>query len=402
MKILVINAGSSSLKYQLIDIETEAVVAKGLCERIGIEGGTFAHKTSDGRAIENPADMPDHMAAFRLVTEALLSPEHGVIAELAEISAVGHRFTMGGARYTSSVRIDDEVIAELERISPLAPLHSPPQLTAIRACMNVMDPSVPQCAVFDTSFHATMPPKAYMYAVPYEYYEKHGIRRYGFHGTSHRYVSAACAEIMGKPIGELKIITCHLGNGASIAAVDRGQVVDTTMGLTPLDGLMMGTRTGAMDPAIVTFLMQAEGLTAPEADDLMNKRSGILGVSGISSDQRDIMAAIEEGNERAILTNAMFAYQIQKYIGAYTVAMGGLDAIVFTAGVGENQRLLRYEICEGLAVLGVRVDEELNEKMYLGVQGEISAEDSKVRVFVIGTNEELMIARDTAEIIKAL
>ena len=401
MKILVINAGSSSLKYQLIDMETEAVSAKGLCDRIGMSGGTFKHTAADGRVIEKNEDMVNHLEALTLVTDALTGAEGGVIADLSEISAIGHRFTMGGPKYTASALIDDVVLAELDSISPLAPLHSPPQLMAIRACLTAFDSSIPQCAVFDTSFHATMPPKAYMYALPYEYYEKYSIRRYGFHGTSHRYVSRRCAEMADKPIEELKIVTCHLGNGSSMAAIAGGKVIDTTMGLTPLEGLMMGTRTGSMDPAIATFLMNVEGFSPQEMDELMNKKSGLLGVSGISSDMREIMKAEEEGNERAILTLEMLTYQIQKYIGAYAVAMDGLDCIVFTAGVGENQRLLRKAVCDGLGVFGVKTDTEANDVMWLGKEGEISAADSKVRVFVIGTNEELMIALDTKELINA-
>ena len=396
MKILVINAGSSSLKYQLIDMNGEVTVAKGLCERIGIDG-KFTHKW-DGKEYKKDVAMPDHTAAFAQVREALTSGEGKVIDDLSEVTAVGHRAVQGGDSYNCSVRITDDVIGKIKEHAALAPLHNPATIKGIEASIATFGADMPQVAVFDTAFHQTMPPVAYLWGLPYEMYEKHGVRRYGFHGTSHRFVSARCCELLGKPDGEgTRIITCHLGNGSSIAAIKDGKVIDTTMGLTPLDGFLMGTRCGMLDPSAVTFIMEKEGLSPKEMDDLMNKKSGMLGVSGVSSDDRDIAAAIEEGNERAKLAWDMRSYQILKYIGGYVAALGGLDAIVFTAGIGENQKLLRAEILEGLAYLGVKVDHEANDVR--GVEREITTADSAVRGFIIPTNEELVIARDTMALV---
>lgn len=402
MKILVINAGSSSLKYQLIDMDTEQMLAKGNCERIGMKDGKFGHKTADGREKKATVDMPDHTAAFELVTKALLDKEVGVISSLKEISAVGHRVAQGGAIFNKSVLVNDEVIKGVESLIPLAPLHNGPEVQGIYACQKVFGKDLPMCVVFDTSFHSTMPAKAYMYPIPYEYYEKYNIRRYGFHGTSHRYVSKHCAHLMHQPLEDVKMITCHIGNGSSITAIRDGHVVDTSMGLTPLDGFMMGTRTGSLDPSIVTFIMEKEGLTPKEMDDILNKKSGMLGVSGISSDDRDIMKAEVEGNPRAILTHEILIYQIIKQIGAYAAAMNGVDCIVFTAGLGENQSNLRYNVCRGLKYLGVKVDAEVNDKTVGGKEGKITTFDSQIPVYVISTNEELVIARDTKEIVEKL
>lgn len=397
MKVLVINCGSSSLKYQLIDMTNEEALAQGLVERIGIEGSILTQKV-EGREkyiIEQP--MKDHQEAISLVLNALVGEEHGVIADMSEISAVGHRVVHGGENYAESVLIDEEVMAALEECVKLAPLHNPPNITGINACKALM-PNTPMVAVFDTAFHQSMPDKAYMYALPYELYEKHGVRRYGMHGTSHRFVSAKVAELMGKSMEDLKIITCHLGNGASCAAVKNGKSVDTSMGFTPLEGLVMGTRCGDIDPAIVPFVMKAENLSAQEVDTLMNKKSGVLGLSGVSSDFRDIEKAESEGNDRARLALDVFYYRVRKYIGAYAAAMGGVDCVVFTAGLGENSIDARKIICEELGFLGMKIDEEKNN-----VRGKatlISTEDSAVKVFVVPTNEELMIARDTMEIVK--
>ena len=334
MKILVINAGSSSLKYQLIDMENESVAAKGICERIGMNDGIFSHKTFDGREKNLTTDMEDHTQAFQLVKDALIDGEVGVIQSLSEVAAIGHRVVQGGSIFSKSVLITDDVLKGIESLNPLAPLHNPAHVQGIRACQDVFGTQVPQVAVFDTAFHSTMPPKSYTFAIPYEYYEKYAVRRYGFHGTSHKYVSHRCAEIMGKPIDKLKLITCHLGNGSSITAVQDGRVLDTTMGLTPLDGFMMGTRSGTLDPSVVTFIMEKENLTPKEMDNILNKKSGLLGVSGVSSDARDVAQAVVEGNPRAVLAQEMLVYQIVKYIGAFAAAMNGVDAIVFTAGLG--------------------------------------------------------------------
>jgi len=396
MKILVINCGSSSLKYQLIDMENEKVLAKGLVERIGIEGSILTQKVNDEKyIIEKP--MKDHQVAIELVLGALIDSTHGVIADMSEISAVGHRVVHGGEKYDRSVVIDDVVMNNLEKCAKLAPLHNPANIIGINACKKLM-PNTPMVAVFDTAFHQTMPEHAYMYALPYEYYEKHSIRRYGFHGTSHKFVSFAAAEMMGKSIEDLKIITCHLGNGASCTAIKNGKSVDTSMGFTPLEGLVMGTRCGDLDPAIIPFLMREENLSAEEIDKIMNKKSGVLGVSGVSSDFRDIEAAAESGNHRAQLALDLFHYRVRKYIGEYAAAMGGVDTIVFTAGLGENSKESREEICKGLEFMGIEIDIEKNNVR--GKAAEISTDNSKIKVFAIPTNEELMIARDTLELVK--
>jgi acetate kinase len=398
MKILVINAGSSSLKYQLIDMDTEKMLCKGNCERIGQEKGSFSHKTADGRKTSSEPALPDHKAAFKLVTQILVDKEFGVIKNLSEIAAIGHRVAQGGSIFHHSVLVDEEVIKGVESLVPLAPLHNGPELQGILACREVFGTEMPECITFDTSFHASMPEKAYMYAIPYEYYEKYKIRRYGFHGTSHRYVSQHCAHLMHQPLEDIKMVTCHIGNGSSVTAIKDGHVVDTSMGLTPLGGFMMGTRCGDLDPSIVTFLMEQEGLTAKEMDDLLNKKSGMLGVCGYSDD-RDVTSAEIRGDHRAALTHEMLIYQIAKYIGAYAAAMNGLDAIVFTAGLGENVPKIRYGVCRYLRFLGTKVDGVLNDQMILGKGGKISSFDSQVQVWVIPTNEELMIARDTKEIV---
>ena len=397
MKILVINAGSSSLKYQLIDMQDESVLAKGNCERIGIDG-KFTHKTADGKVIKRDVAMPDHTAAFNIVKDALLSGEGKVIDSLDEVSAIGHRIVQGGAKFDHSVLVDEQVVKDIEGYSALAPLHNPAHVQGIRAATAAFGTEIPQVVVFDTSFHQTMPPYAYMFGVPYEYYEKYAVRRYGFHGTSHRYVSHRCCELLGKPDGEgTKIITLHLGNGSSIAALRDGHVVDTTMGLTPLDGFMMGTRSGAIDPSVVTFIMEKEHFSPSEMDVVLNKKSGMLGISGISSDDRDIDAAVKAGNERAKLAWDMRTYEIIKYVGGYIAALGGVDALVFTAGIGENQDALRAEILNAFAFMGVKLDVEAN-KVH-GEEKEITTPDSKIRAFVIPTNEELMIAMDTASLV---
>ncbi|MBQ1517483.1 MAG: acetate kinase [Clostridia bacterium] len=399
MKVLVINAGSSSLKYQLIDMDNEQVLAKGNCERIGIDG-IFGYKTADGKKIEKNVDMPDHRAAFMQVKDALTDAENGVISDLSEVSAIGHRIVQGGAIFSESCIVNEDVIKGIESLIPLAPLHNKGHVQAIRACIEVFGEDVPEVVVFDTAFHSTMPEKAYIYPIPYEYYEKYQIRRYGFHGTSHRYVSGKCAELMGKDIKELKIITCHIGNGSSITAIDGGKVIDTSMGLTPLDGFMMGTRTGTLDPSVVTFIAEKEHLTPHDMDTLLNKKSGLLGVSGISSDDRDVTKAAKEGNKRAQLAHEILEYEIAKFVGGYYVALGGCDAMVFTAGLGENQHHHRKVVCQYLECLGVKLDEEKNKEMILGKCGKISAEDSKVEVYVIPTNEELVIARDTKALVE--
>ncbi len=401
MKILVINAGSSSLKYQLIDMDTEQMIAKGNCERIGQEGSFIGHKTADGRSFTKEIPMPDHSKAFRAVSEALLSEEYGVIKNLDEVAAIGHRIVQGGALFKDPELVTEDVIAGIESLIPLAPLHNPGHVQAIRGCQEVFGDSVPMVVVFDTAFHATMPEKAYMYAVPYEYYEKYGVRRYGAHGTSHRYVSAEMAKMMGKDIKDLKLITCHIGNGSSITAVKYGKVVDTSMGLTPLDGILMGTRSGCLDPSVVTFIAEKENFTPQEMNTLLNKKSGLLGISGVSSDDRDVTKAEEEGNHRAHLVHEMLYYQIAKYIGQYLVAMGGCDGVVFTAGLGENQPALREAVADYFAFAGVKLDKEVNNATK-GKTAFISAEDSRIPVAVIATNEELAIARDTKAIVEKL
>lgn len=398
MKVLVINAGSSSLKYQLIDMDTVTVLAKGLCERIGIDGSNLQHKNLvKGISEKVESKMESHADAIRMVIDALTDAEYGVIKSMDEIGAVGHRVVHGSEYFADSCVIDGKVMEALKMCIPVAPLHNPPNITGIEACEKIM-PGVKQVAVFDTAFHQTMPKKAYMYALPYEYYEKYKIRKFGFHGTSHRFVSAEAAKMLGKPIEDLKIITCHLGNGSSVAAVDHGKCVDTSMGFTPLDGVVMGTRTGSMDPAVVTFLMENAGMTAKEVDNLMNKKSGVFGISGISSDFRDLSAAAEDGNDRAQLALDMFTYSVTKLIGAYAAAMGGVDAVVFTAGIGENDGAIRAKVVENLGFMGIKVDPEKNR-----VRGEavdVTADGATVKTLVIPTNEELMIALDTQRLTK--
>ena len=396
MKILVINCGSSSLKYQLIDMTSEQPIAQGLVERIGIEGSVLTHKVN-GKKYKIEEEMKDHKKAIELVLNALVNEEYGVIKNMEEISAVGHRVVHGGEKYAESVLVDSEVMEALEDFVKLAPLHNPPNIIGINACKELM-PSTPMVAVFDTAFHQTLPDYAYMYSLPYDLYEKHGIRKYGFHGTSHKYVSAMAAEVLGKNIEDLKLITCHLGNGSSLAAVKNGKCVDTSMGFTPLAGLTMGTRCGDIDPAIVTFLIKELNYSVDEVNKIMNKESGVLGISGISSDFRDILKAAAEGNERAELALNIFKNKVIQYIGAYTAVMGGVDAIIFTAGVGENSEPIRKRIVSELGFLGIKLDEEKNKVM--GETETISTEDSKVKVLAIPTNEELMIARDTKEIVE--
>lgn len=405
MKILVINCGSSSLKYQLLDMKDESVLCKGSIERIGlkINGGeeNVIVKVGDDKFTYDK-ELKDHVAAFNEVKYILSEGEHKVIDSFSEIDAIGHRIVQGGDRYTKSVLVTEKVVKDVEELAPLAPLHNPAHLMGYRACLEVVGPDVPQVFVFDTSFHSTMPPKAYMYAVPYEYYEKYAVRRYGFHGTSHKFVSHRVADKMGKNIKDLKIITCHLGNGSSVAAVDHGKVVDTSMGFTPLDGFMMGTRSGGVDPSVVTFIMKKLNLTPDEMDNILNKQSGVNAISGVSSDDRDICAAQNAGNERAILAHEMQAYEIAKYIGSYIAAMNGVDAIVFTGGIGENGFWLRSKICSYFGYMGVHINEALNQATVKGAEAELTEPDDKVRVFILATDEELTIARDTQEIVKNL
>jgi len=397
MKILVINAGSSSLKYQLIDMDTKAVLAKGLCERITLDGSKLNHTPQGGEKVVIESPMPTHAEAIKLVIDALVDKNHGVIESMSEIGAVGHRVVHGGESFSGSVVIDDAVKGALRDCIELAPLHNPANIIGIEACEKVM-PGVKQIGVFDTAFHQTMPQEAYLYGIPYEYYEKYKIRRYGFHGTSHNYVSGKAAELLGKDIKDLKIITCHLGNGSSVAAVKNGKVIDTTMGLTPLAGILMGTRSGDIDPAIVTFLMEKENLGIEEINAVLNKKSGVFGVSGVSSDFRDLAKAADEGNKRADAALKMFCYGIKKYIGSYAAAMGGVDAVVFTAGVGENDSATRAGIVEGLQFLGIKIDAEKNKLR--GQAIDVSADGAAVRTLVIPTDEEMMIAIETERLAK--
>lgn len=398
MKILVVNAGSSSLKYQLIDMKDESVLAKGICERIGTDKGHIKHSTADGRKFEADAAMPTHSEAFDECVKALTGDEYGVIKSMSEINAVGHRIVQGGAIFSQSVLVDDKALADIDELSELAPLHNPAHVLGIRACIKCLGDNVPQVAVFDTSFHSTMPATSYMYALPYEYYEKYKIRRYGAHGTSHRYVSDRCAEMLGVDKKDIKIITCHLGNGCSITAIKDGKCFDTSMGLTPLDGFMMGTRCGGIDPSAVTYAMDKLGLTPKQMSDVMNKQSGVLGISGISNDNRDVSAAAAAGNERAQLACDMQVYQIRKFIGSYIAAMDGVDAIVFTGGIGENDSRTRREVCKDMSFFGVEIDNDLNDTIH-GKECDLSTEASRVKVLVIPTNEELVIARDTVALI---
>ena len=396
MKILVINCGSSSLKYQLIDMENENVLAKGLCERIGIEGSKLTHKPAGKDVLEKVEPMPDHQVAVKLVLDALQDATYGVISDVNEISAIGHRVLHAGMHYSESIIVNEDVKKVVRDCFDLGPLHNPANLIGIEACEAAM-PGIPNVAVFDTAFHQTMPEKAYMYAIPYEYYEKYDIRRYGFHGTSHRFVSKRLIEVAGLDVNNSKVIVCHLGNGGSISAVVNGKCVDTSMGLTPLEGLIMGTRSGDLDAAVVQYIANKEGKTVNEVIDILNKKSGVLGVSGVSSDFRDVQKAQKEGNKRADIAIQAFVYRVAKYIGSYVAAMNGVDAIAFTAGVGENDAAIRNEVCSYLTYLGVTVDAEANKKR--GEEVKISGADSKVQVFAIPTNEELAIARETKDLL---
>jgi len=395
MNVLVINCGSSSLKFQLINSDTEAVLAKGLCERIGIDGSLTYQPAGGEKTTENKA-MPTHTEAIQFVIDALTDAERGVVGSLDEIGAVGHRVVHGGEKFATSTVITDEVFKAIEECNDLAPLHNPANLIGIAACQKLM-PGTPMVAVFDTAFHQTMPEKAYMYGLPYEYYENYKVRRYGFHGTSHSFVSKRTAEILGKDYDDLKTIVCHLGNGASICAVLNGKSVDTSMGLTPLEGLVMGTRSGDIDPAILEFLAKKEDMDITALMNMLNKKSGVHGVSGISSDFRDLTAGAEAGNKRAQIAIDVFAYRVAKYVGSYAAAMNGVDAIAFTAGIGENVCLVREKVCEYLGYLGITLDKEANAKR--GEEIEISTADSKVKVYVVPTNEELAIARETVALV---
>ena len=399
MIIFVVNCGSSSIKYQLLNMNGEQVLAKGLIERIGMEGSVRKHTPTGKYTVDISAEIPDHSVGIQMALDALTNEEYGVIDSMDEIDAVGHRVVHGGERFTDSVLISDDVLNGIEACAELAPLHNPPNLYGINACMRLMY-NTPQVAVFDTAFHQTMPKVAYLYGLPYEMYVKYGLRRYGFHGTSHKYVAQQAAELMGEHMSDLRFITCHLGNGASIAAIKYGKSIDTSMGYTPLEGLVMGTRSGEIDPAIIPFLMEKENMNAQQIDDYLNRRSGILGISGLSSDFRDLESAANRGDERSQLAIDIFAYKVKKYIGGYVAAMGGVDAIIFTAGLGENSPFMRDKICNGLEYLGTRIDPELNKLR--GKQMEISIKRARVKIFVIPTNEELVIARDTLNICRRI
>lgn len=397
MNVLVINAGSSSLKYQLFDMTKNEVLAKGLCERIGIDG-KLVHQPGDD-AVKNKFDIPmkNHQDAIKAVINILTDKNHGVITDMKEIDAIGHRVVHGGEFFTDSVLITDKVMKAIEDCVPLAPLHNPPNLIGINACSEIMGSNIPQVAVFDTAFHQTMPDISYMYAIPYEYYEKYKVRRYGFHGTSHKFVATEAANLLGKPIEELKLITCHLGNGCSIAAIKNGKSYDTSMGFTPLGGIPMGTRSGNIDPAIIKFIAGQENLNASEVIDILNTKSGMLGVSGVSSDFRDLDDAVDVGNARAILAKGLFVGAVKKTIGSYIAAMNGVDALIFTAGVGENDANVRESVCKDMDFLGIKIDSSLNNVR--GVMRDISDSSAKVKTLIIPTNEELVIARDTANIL---
>ena len=394
MKILVVNCGSSSLKFQLIDSETEEVAASGLCERIGLDGALIYKVNGD--KIKQEIDLPDHEVAIKKVLDTLLDKEIGVLTSLDEIGAIGHRMVHGGEKFSSSVIINEEIIKQIETCNDLAPLHNPANLLGVRACQEVM-PGVPNVVVFDTAFHQTMPSKAYLYALPKEYYEKYGVRRYGFHGTSHSFVSKRLAELAGLDINNSRMIICHIGSGASISAIKDGKSVDTSMGMTPLEGLMMGTRSGDMDPAIIEFICQKENITVQEMTTILNKKSGALGLSGLSNDYRDLVEAAQGGNHDAITALDVMVYRVIKYIGAYYMALGGVDAIALTAGVGENNLELRAKIVEGLAAIGIKLDVEANAVR--GDERKISTDDSAAQVWVVPTNEELAIARETARLV---
>ncbi len=399
MKILVINSGSSSLKYQLFDIESGDVLAKGTCERIGLGDGIVTHKVPGRDNYRIEPNMPSHDSALEIVFELLTDKTHGVIESIECIDAVGHRVAHGGEKYKKSSRVDSEMIDYLETIVPINPLHGPPAIKGMRACTRLL-PNTPQVAVFDTSFYSDIEEYGYVYALPYEYYTEDKIRRYGFHGTSHRYVSQKTAEFLGKDIKSMKIITCHLGNGSSISAVDGGKAVDTSMGFTPQEGIPMGTRSGSIDPTVIPYIMKKHGLTPDEMSDVLNKKSGLLGISGVSSDFRDCLAAAKDGNKRAILALNILATAIKKHVGAYTAEMNGLDALVFTAGMGENQSEIRRMVCENMSYLGIKIDNDKNENFTRGVPFDITAADSKVKVLIIPTDEEYMIALDTESIVR--
>ena len=396
-KILVINTGSSSLKFQLIDMETETMLARGLCDRIGIDDSFLKYSRNNKKDIIIKKEMPDHKTALEESIDALTNESTGVIKNISEISAVGHRVVHGGEKFQNSVIIDNEVIEAIKECINLAPLHNPPNIIGIQACKELM-PNVPMVAVFDTAFHQTMPDYAYLYALPYELYEKYGIRKYGFHGTSHKYVTERASVLLNRALEDLKLISCHLGNGASICAVKNGKSVDTSMGFTPLEGLAMGTRCGSIDPAIVLFLMEKEKMTSYELDDYLNKKSGVLGISGISSDFRDIQAAADAGNKRAKLAIDVFCYRVSKYIGGYAAALGGVDAVIFTAGIGENNDMVRKKSLVGLEWFGICIDEEKNNNAR-GKEVDISTNDARVKTLVIPTNEELEIAKQTLKLI---
>ncbi|MDO5125627.1 MAG: acetate kinase [Ruminococcus sp.] len=396
MKILVVNAGSSSLKYQLLDMNDESVIAKGNCDRIGIDGH-ISHKTGDGRAFEADCNFPTHTEAFEKLVEVLTTGENKVIDSMAEVSAVGHRVVQGAEIFKETCLVNDEVINQIDALAELAPVHNHPHALALRACKDVLPEGTPQVAVFDTAFHSTMPRKAYLYGLPYECYEDLHVRKYGFHGTSHRFVTAELANVLGKDIKDMKIVSCHLGNGSSITAVDGGKSVDTSMGFTPLDGLIMGTRCGSVDPSAIDYIEKKMGFDPDQMTAYMNKQSGFLGLSGIGSDNRDITAAAEEGNDRAKIVGEIFCYQIKKFIGSYAAAMNGLDAVIFTGGIGENAGDIRARSCSNLDFIGLKIDEEANNVR--GKLQKISTEDSRVQVWVVPTNEELLIARDTLALI---
>ena len=400
MKVLVINCGSSSLKYQLIDMDGEAVLCKGLCERIGIEGSKIVHK-AHGKEWEEEVPFPTHTEAFMKVVEMMTTGEGAVVKDKSEIRAIGHRVVQGAEFFTKSEIVTDAIIDKIEEIAPLAPVHNMAHVQGLRSAKAVFGASVPNVVVFDTTFHQTMPPKAYMYGVPYEMYEKYSIRRYGAHGTSHRYVSMAAAQYLGKDAKDIKMVTCHLGNGSSITAVDGGKCVDTSMGLTPLAGVLMGTRCGDIDPSVVTYMEQKLGIHGQEMADYLNKKSGLLGISGVSSDKRDVEKAAAEGNARAKLASDMLNYQIKKYVGAYAAAMGGIDCLVFTGGIGENDGYVRSEVCKNMEFLGISIDAEKNKLRGLDIN-DITGEGSRVKVLVVCTNEELMIARDTKALVEAM
>ncbi|MHC1746150.1 MAG: acetate/propionate family kinase [Negativicutes bacterium] len=399
MKVLVVNCGSSSIKYQLMDMTNENLLAKGLVERIGIEGSVLTHQPANKDKVVIKADIDNHKTGIQMVLKALTDIDHGVLSSMKEISAIGHRVVHGGEKFADSVLITPEVMKALQDCVEMAPLHNPPNIIGINACEELM-PGVPQVGVFDTAFHQTMPKHAFLYGLPYDAYTKYGVRRYGFHGTSHKYVSQRTAELMEQDITNLRIVTCHLGNGASLAAVKFGKSIDTSMGFTPLEGLVMGTRSGEVDPAVIPYLMKKLDLTADQIDTYLNKKSGVLGISGVSSDFRDIEAAATEGNELCQLALDVFAYRVRKFIGSYIAAMGGVDAIVFTAGVGENDIYMRESICSGLEFIGTRIDPEKNNVR--GKEKEISVDGAKVKIFVVPTNEELVIARDTNKIYASL